>query len=584
MIFFNFFSLAIQPKIRKHVQAEKLEIMKRIFLLTVLLISGLTVFSNEREIVRSTITDVTVYSQGAQLYQKASYNAKAGITEIIIEGISPFIDPKSIQVKATGNVIILDSKHSIFYPKPEEVNLEGLPLKIRNEIRVLEDSIKYVGYDIQDLQDEIDVLMATKNILSNNGAVKGQGKVNDSINLLKQTMDYYATKMLEINKKLSVLYRKRSDKQDKKRRMEERLTKLKQHEDSETGPKDNGPVHRIVVTVSAKEAATGKMNISYLIQNAGWIPLYDLRSDGLTSKINLTYKAQVFQNSGLDWDNVKLNISTNDPYQNKTKPTLHPWYVDYYAYRNDMYNIPQVASKKAESERSMSYSNTVGDVMDEKDVDSRTAAEFVQTIRQLTSAEFRIDLPYSIKSNNEQHMVLIKIADLDANYKYYSLPKLDQSVYLVAQLSKLDELGLVPAQANIFFDGSYVGETYIDPTTMEDTLNLSLGRDPNIIVKRTLLKKDCKEKIVGDKVEKTQSYAIEVKNLKANAIELVIQDQLPITQNADITIEAMDLGKGEYDSRTGMIEWKLDLKSKESKTVNFSFKVKSNKDKPGLYL
>jgi uncharacterized protein (TIGR02231 family) len=565
------------------VQSEKLEIMKRIFLLTVLLLSGLTVFANDREIVRSTITDVTVYSQGAQLYQKATYNAKIGITEIIIEGISPYIDPNSIQVKATGNVIILDSKHSIFYPKPEEVNLEGLPLKIRNEIRVLEDSIKLVGYDIQDLQDEIDVLTATKNILSNNGAVKGQGKVNDSINLLKQTVEYYATKMLEINKKLSTLYRKRSDKQDKKRRMEERLTKLQQHESSETEPKNNGPIHRIVVTVSAKEAVSGKMNISYLIQNAGWIPLYDLRSDGLTSKINLTYKAQVFQNSGLDWDNVKLNISTNNPYQNKTKPTLHPWYVDYYAYRNDMYNIPQVATKKAEAERAMSYTNT-GAVLDEKDVDSRTAAEFVQTIRQLTSAEFRIDLPYSIKSNNEQHMVLIKIADLDANYKYFTVPKLDQSVYLVAQLSKLDELGLVPAQANIFFDGSYVGETYIDPTTMEDTLNLSLGRDPNIIVKRTLLKKDCKEKIVGDKVEKTQSYAIEVKNLKANNIELVIQDQLPITQNGDITIEALDLGKGELNSQTGMIEWKLDLKSKESKTVNFSFKVKSSKDKPGLYL
>jgi uncharacterized protein (TIGR02231 family) len=567
-----------------NVQRGKLEIMKRIFLLTVLLLSGLTVFANEREIVRSTITDVTVYSQGAQLYQKATYNAKVGITEIVIEGISPYIDPNSIQVKATGNVIILDSKHSIFYPKPEEVNLEGLPLKIRNEIRVLEDSIKLVGYDIQDLQDEIDVMLATKSILSNNGAVKGQGKVNDSINLLKQTVEYYAAKMLEINKKLSVLYRKRSEKQDKKHRMEERLTKLKQHETSETEPKETGPIHRIVVTVSAKEAVTGKMNISYLVQNAGWIPLYDLRSDGLTSKINLTYKAQVFQNSGLDWENVKLNISTNNPYQNKTKPTLHPWYVDYYAYRNDMYNIPQVAAtRKSDAEKSMSYSNT-GVILEEKDVDSRTAAEFVQTIRQLTSAEFRIDLPYSIKSNNEQHMVLIKIADLDANYKYYTVPKLDQSVYLVAQLSKLDELGLVPAQANIFFDGSYVGETYIDPTTMEDTLNLSLGRDPNIIVKRTLLKKDCKEKIVGDKVEKTQSYAIEVKNLKANNIELVIQDQLPITQNADITIEALDLGKGELNSQTGLIEWKIDLKTKESKTVNFSYKVKSSKDKPGLYL
>jgi uncharacterized ubiquitin-like protein YukD len=142
----------------------------------------------------------------------------------------------------------------------------------------------------------------------------------------------------------------------------------------------------------------------------------------------------------------------------------------------------------------------------------------------------------------------------------------------------------VPAQANIFFDGSYVGETYIDPTTMEDTLNLSMGRDPNIIVKRTLIKKDCKEKIVGDKIERTMSYSIEVKNQKATAIDLVIQDQLPITQNAEIIIEAIDLGKGELESRSGLIEWKVNLKSKESKIINFSYKVKQNKDKPALYL
>jgi uncharacterized protein (TIGR02231 family) len=286
----------------------------------------------------------------------------------------------------------------------------------------------------------------------------------------------------------------------------------------------------------------------------------------------------------LDWDNVKLSISTNNPYQNKTKPTLHPWYLDYYAYVNDNYSIPQAANmQRAMSEKDKGYAYT-NSTADSEEITSRTSAEFVQTIRQLTSAVFQIDLPYSIKSNNEQHMVLIKVADLEANYKYYSVPKLDNSVYLVAQLSKLDELGLVPAQANIFFDGSYVGETYIDPTTMEDTLNLSMGRDPNIIVKRTLMKKDCKEKIVGDKIERTMSYSIEVKNQKATAIDLVIQDQLPITQNAEIIIEAIDLGKGELESRSGLIEWKVNLKSKESKIINFSYKVKQNKDKPALYL
>ena len=532
----------------------------------------------DKEIVKSTISEVTVYAQGAQIFLKANYSLKPGITEIIIEGISPFIDAKSLQVKATGNSIILDSKYSVFYPKPVEVSLEGLPLKIRRDIQLLEDSIKFIGYDIQDIQDDIDVMLATKTILSNNGAIRGQGKVNDSINLLKQAMDYYTLKMSEINKKLQVLNRKKADKQDKKSGMDDRLSRLKKYQTS-SGllPQDQGPIHRITVTFSTKEIVTGKINISYLIENAGWIPLYDLRSDGLTSKINLTYKAQVFQNSGLDWENVKLNISTNNPFQNKTKPTLHPWYVDYYVYRNYGNNgnmAPQSMMKK-ESDKSIAYSNSISEL---DEVVSQTSAQFVEVVRQLTSAEFRIDLPYTIKSNNEQHMVLIKVADLEANYKYYTVPKLDNSVYLIAQLSKLDELGLVPAQANIFFDGSYVGETYIDPTSMEDTLNLSLGKDPNIMVKRLLVKKDTKEKIVGDKKERTLSYSIEVKNMKATPIEIVVQDQIPITQNAEISIETLELGKGELDALTGIMEWKFTLKPKEGKLMNFSYKVTHKKE------
>ena len=146
-------------------------------------------------------------------------------------------------------------------------------------------------------------------------------------------------------------------------------------------------------------------------------------------------------------------------------------------------------------------------------------------------------------------------------------------------MTKLDELQLVPAKANIYFDGSYIGETYIDPTTMDDTLNLSLGKDPNIVVKRTLLKKECKEKIIGDKKERTFAYQIEVLNLKSSLIELVIQDQLPVTQNMDITIEATELSKGKLDDVSGLIEWSLTLKGKETKKFDFNFKIKHNKDK-----
>jgi uncharacterized protein (TIGR02231 family) len=539
-----------------------------------------SLFANEKEIIKSTISEVTVYAQGAQIYRKASYTVKPGITEVIIEGIFATIDPNSIQVKATGNVIILDSKHSIFYPKPEEVALEGLPLKIRKDIQFLQDSINAIQFDLQEIQDEIDVLIATKTILMSNGAIRGQGKVNDSINLLKQAVDYYSIKMLELNKRIQVLNRKKADKAERKRGMDDRIYKLRNYQsNANLNSKKNEPTHRIIVTLSAKEIVSGKFTISYLVSEAGWTPLYDIRSDISSGKINLNYKAQVYQNTGTDWDNVNLNISTNNPYQNKTKPTLHPWYIDYNMYKQEQVNYKNnrtmPPSSMADKAKSYGFSTSTDSEME---VNALSAAEFVQVIDHVISAEFKIDLPYSIKSNSEQHMVLVKNIDLEVKYNYFAAPKLDNGAYLVAQPSKLDELQLIPAKANIFFEGSYIGETYIDPTTMEDTLNLSLGKDPNIIIRRNLLKKDCKEKIVGNYIEKTYSYAIEVKNLKSNGINIILQDQLPITQNTDIIIEALDMSKGRYDDKTGIIEWDLNIKTKETKTIEFQYKVKYNKD------
>ncbi len=556
---------------------------KFLFLLSTVV--TLNASASDKTIIKSTMSDVTVFAQGAQLYHKANYTITPGNTEVIIEGISPYIDAKSIQVKATGNVIILDSKHTIFYPQPENVLPDAMTAKTKREILALEDSLRMMGYDIQEIQDEIAVLNATKNIITINGAVRGQGKVNDSINLLKQTVDFYSLKMNEINKKLLALNKKLYEKQTRKTQMDERLLKLRNF-DKNNGedPDKYAPIHRIIVTLTTKENVTGKINLSYLVSNAGWVPLYDLRTDIGTNKMNLNYKAQVYQNTGLEWKDVKLTISTNNPYQNKTKPTLHPWYIDYYAYRNQNINYNQgnaPAMMKKEMMEAITYSNSItssGYALNEEK-DAVTSADFTTVVRNLTSAEFKIDLPYTIPSNNEQHMVLIKNTDLDVKFKYFTVPKLDQSVYLVAELSKLDELGLVPAKANIFTDGSYVGETYIDPTTIDDTLSLSLGKDPNIVTKRTLLKKDSKDKILNDKMEKTMKYTIEVKNLKATPIEIVVLDQIPITQNGEITIEALALSGGKLEERTGIVEWRFDLKSKDSKVLDFGYKVKHPKDK-----
>jgi uncharacterized protein (TIGR02231 family) len=327
----------------------------------------------------------------------------------------------------------------------------------------------------------------------------------------------------------------------------------------------------------------GSLNISYLVGNAGWTPVYDLRSDIADNNVNLNYKAQVYQNTGIDWKEIPLTISTNNPYLNKTKPELHPWYVDYYAY----YNQPKAANKEVRRDqpalrkKAESKGFVVGnaDETSAESMDADYAYNFVQTVDHVISAEFIIDLPYSIKSNNEKHMVLVKNVDIDADYRYYTVPKYDQSAYLVAELTKMDELQLVPAKANIYFDGTYMGETYLDPTSMEDTMHLSLGKEPNIIVKRTLLERDSTETVVGTKTVKTFAYSIEVKNLKSKSIELIVQDQIPVTTNPDIEIEATEVSKGTLNKRTGIVEWKVTLKPKAKKDLQFTYEVKYDKDK-----
>lgn len=548
---------------------------KIVVLLLAILPSFLSLAANDKEIIKSSVSEVTVYTSGAQIYRKANFNVKPGITELIIEGVSPNIDPKSLQVKAFGNVVLIDSKYQIYYPEPEKVKLEGLPLKIRKDINILQDSINNQLFDIKEIQDEIDVLNTSKTILSNNGAIRGQGKVNDSIQLLKQAMEYYQLKMNEINKKLQVLNKRLKAKNGTLTEMNNRMSDLQNYQSSNTPKVPTGPIHRIIVTLQSKEVVAGRLAVSYLASGASWVPSYDIRSEITSGKVNLAYKANIQQNTGESWNDVQLTLSTNDPYQNKIKPDLHPWYVDYYNFgaingRMNSYGLtaaPSVQYEKKATADSQAF-----------EMEGETAANFTTVINRVLSAEYKIDLPYTIESDDESHLVLVRNLDLTANYRYYTVPKIDPGVFLVAEVLKLEDLQLVPATANIFFDGSYIGETYIDPTTMNDTLKLSLGKDPNIIAKRILLKKDYKEKVIGNDMERTYAYEISIKNLKANTIELVIEDQIPVTTNGEIVIEAINTDKANYDKTTGKLTWTVNLKTKVTDKFNYSFKIKYPKD------
>jgi uncharacterized protein (TIGR02231 family) len=544
-------------------------------------------YATEQYKVKSKIKSVVVYQQGAQIHRQGNYTVKKGITEIRISGVSAQIDPNTLQIKATGSVVILDSKHTITYPEPIKQNpvSNEIPPKIKKEINLLQDSLFDLSYTQTAVQNKTDVLMSQKRIIENNGTIKGQGKVNDSIPLLKDALKFYQEEMNRINAELLKLNREKTVLGKLQNRMNTRLNELNNYNKNNqfVAPQNPQPIHEIVVTVSAKETASGRMNVTYLVKQAGWIPLYDLRSSNDAKTIELTYKAQVYQNTGIDWENTRLNLSTNNPYANKTKPTLNPWFLDYYTATYEGNNKDYQKSKRANeatSPGSLYYADDES-LEEAKELDfAATADQFVTTVEQLISVEYSIDLPYTVKSDNQKNMVLVKTSSLKTDYLYYTVPKLDHGVYLIAQITDLDELNLIPGNATIFHDGSYLGNTYINPNSLRDTMDLSLGKTNNITVKRHLIKNATKEKVVGDKIVKTFAYQIEVRNLSRSTIELIVEDQIPVSRNPEIEIEVESIDKGKLDEINGFVTWKDKIKAGALNKYELIYTVKYEKTKP----
>lgn len=559
--------------------------MKSLIILFTLL--SVNTFATEVLEVKSKIKNVIVYQQGAQINQNGDYSVKKGVTELKIRGVSPYIDPSTLQINATGNIVILDSKHSIFYPEPV-VNTQAtneIPVKIKTEIRLLQDSLFDISYDVMSLQNKIDVLNSQKRIIENNGTIKGQGKVNDSIPLLRDALKFYMQEMNTINASLLALNRELTLVNRKQTRMNTRLNELNNYNrNANLEPAQNyDPIHEIIIMVSANDVATGKLSVSYLVNNAGWTPLYDIRSSNAAGKIELTYKAQVYQNTGIDWENIQLSLSTNNPYTNKTKPTLSPWYLDYsYAIYNNGPAANEGLDVYSEYERVASpgslYSSSKDDAYAEKK--ALTADQFMTTVEQLLSVEYSIALPYNIKSDNEKNMVLVKTTNLDANYLYYTVPKLDASVYLIAQITNLDDLNLLPGKATIFHDGSYLGTTYINSNSLSDTMDLSLGKSSTIIVERNLIKNATKEKVVGDKIIKTYAYSIDIKNLGKLPIELITEDQVPISRNPEIKLTIDNISKASMNEANGFLTWREKIKALGTVRYEIVYTVEYDKTKP----
>ena len=529
--------------------------MKKILVTTLLLLTVIG-FAQKPIFTSAKIKNATVYSNSAELIHSASVNIPSGTSEVVIKNVADYINENTIQIGAPANVTVLSVQFTRNFISEYEID------ETNPAIKKVRDSIVLVQKELGKIANEKVSYSKTIELLDKNQTVAGE---NSGLNVaeLMKLVDYYRTKRNELSNTVNTLY-------EKETKLNEKLTRLNSKLELNTQKEEKSSQGKLVLQVMTDVASSVNFDINYITNNASWTPFYDLRADNINSPINLLYKAKVVQKTGIDWKKVKLTLSSGNPNQNNTAPILQAWFLRYgnnvnYGYTNDDAQLNEVVV------------TAYGIKRDDKA--KASISDYTTISENQLNVSFDIDIPYDILSNGKAHSVALKELKLPATYKYYAVPKAEKEAFLLAEIKDYSKFNLLPGEANIIFEGMYVGKTNINPNQTSDTLNLSMGRDKKISVNREKIADKSGTKFFSSYKEQTFTYEITVKNNKKEAIELLLKDQYPISTDKEITIELTDNGKAKVNAETGILTWDIKLSAGESKKYRITYKVKYPKDK-----
>ncbi len=605
---------------------------KKLIMAAFVLFIAIAANADEGQKVASKVEKVIVFLKGAQVTRTAMVNVAAGTTDLVFGEISPGIDVQSIQVHANGEFTILSVKH--------EMNYLGEELKAKQVADLLARQ--------KELRDKIELQNSLMAIYQQEEIMLGKNQLVKADNLtldvlkLKQALDFQTARLTSLKEKQQAVANQIAVLNAELQKFDRQIADLNRGRSTATS--------NIRVTVSSKNALQSLFTLSYVVQNAGWYPTYDIRAKNITSPVSIAYKANVSQQSGEEWKNVKLTLSTGNPAVSGNKPDLTPYYLNVGMYYNDptatvsrvtgrvtgnddhqplpgvtvavkgttigtvtndygnftlqvppgarTLSVSYIGYKREELAITGGFMN-IGLATDSKElkevvvtgysseynlnravadklsgIQVNTTPIAVNKVENQTNVEFNIDNPYSIPTDGKQYLVEINQVEVKSGFQYYVAPKINTDVFLTAQLTDWNKYSFLSGEANLYFEGTFIGKSLIDVNNAADTLNLSLGTDKNIVVTRTLEKNLTQNQTFGSNKKETKSWIIEVKNRKNQKINLLVDDQVPVSQNSSIEVETQETSGAKPDALTGKVSWNFLLNSQEDKKVQLTYMVK----------
>ena len=511
---------------------------------------------------KAKVNSVNVYRQSAELQNTAIVSVPAGASEIVIGNISERIDQKSIQIGINNkNVTILSSQFTNDYSADfKQDNTNPVIKKVNDSIKIVENLIIKSSIELDANNKSIELLDKNQTVLV--------GSNTSTVAQLTQLADWYTKKRIEVSTKIVSI---KKDLETLQKSLVRLKSSLKTNEQKEAEEFAKGV---LVLKVTSKAAGSLKLDFSYLASNVSWNPLYEIKGDKISEPLQVTLKAAVQQNTGLDWKGVKLSLINGVSSRNNTAPVVQPWFL--YGKSKEEIERDRITEvqgyAKAKAERpAASYSNVAEAEM------SITSVGFTANSNQL-NVSYDVDIPYDILTNGEDHIISLFQQEIPAQYEYFAAPRYSTDAFLLAKVKDFSKYGLLTAPANIIFENMYIGETTINPSQTEEEMNITLGNDRRISINKEDIKDKSGEKFLSSYREKTVTYDLVIRNNKKESINIEIKDGIPLSNNDAIKVELLESSGAKKNDETGILLWNLKISPSETKKLRVSYKVRYPKD------
>lgn len=464
--------------------------------------------------VKTTVNEITVYHMGALVNRSADVNLKPGVNVLMFKNLSSKMVLHTLKFK--NKDITMVNRTIIKKLNPEEFSqLTDRKEALNNQLRLLE--LKY----------------------NDTGFVK---EVDD----LEKMMSYYEHKILDIKRNL--------------RSVENKIIDAKNLENIKL---DNKDAAILKVTVSVAKAFNSKLEMQYVVGSISWSPSYDITVGSSSDKtIEIKYNAKMMSQTGEDWNNVTIHLSSSFPLKSPTDlpKADKPWTLD----GRSSYN---------KNEFNQSLTNAPKDIS--RGIELLEGVEYEELSLPSFLKLRTLKEKHSIKSNSTVFTFPIMTQELPANYYYYGFPSLDPEVFLVAEITNWSEYSFVDGVANMTYRGNDIGKSLIKFSESKDTLLLPVGKDNSVYLKRAEMagQKYFKVMKIGKKQKETQAFEYILKNNNDFPVNFELVDQFPISQTKFAAVNLVKTSGGNINNEHGEILWEFTLKPGQSTKKEFIFSI-----------